>query len=318
MLNRAFFSLQSNWIPTLDRARQPRSERTARLRLLPLRDVGDPALDGRLQRRLDGRRCVVLLHRRLGRLDDGAIVSAVLRIAGASALVAVVSYGVWKPLDSALGRSLPAQFVSLGLALLAAGTAYCGGLSRAPGARVAVATLLAEPLLKRLSAHGPTAHPQLLDHRAHRPRQVDARRSHPPAHRHGVGARDARPAARLDGARARARDHDQGAGRPGALEGPRAEPDRHARPRRLHVRGVAVAAGVRGRAARRRLCAGDRGADARERLPRDRERPRDRPGREQDRPAAGRPRQRLGRGGRPDRRGRRPACCASRPRRGRG
>ena len=72
------------------------------------------------------------------------------------------------------------------------------------------------------------------------------------------------------------------------------EPDRHARARRLHLRGVAVAAGVRGRAARRRRGAGDRGADARERLPGDRERPRDRPGREQDRPAAGRSRRRRG------------------------
>ena len=79
-----------------------------------------------------------------------------------------------------------------------------------------------------------------------------------------------------------------------ALEGPRAEPDRHARPRRLHLRGLALAAGLRGRAARRRRGAGDRGADARERLPRDRERPRDRPGREQDRPAAGRPGRRRG------------------------
>ena len=58
-----------------------------------------------------------------------------------------------------------------------------------------------------------------------------------------------------------------------ALEGPPAQPDRHAGPRRLHLRGVAVAAGVRGRAARRRCGAGDRGADARERLPRDREQP---------------------------------------------
>ena len=74
-----------------------------------------------------------------------------------------------------------------------------------------------------------------------------------------------------------------------ALEGPPAQPDRHARARRLHLRGLALAAGVRGRAARRRRGAGDRGADARERLPRDREQPRDRPGRQQDRPAAGRP-----------------------------
>ena len=76
------------------------------------------------------------------------------------------------------------------------------------------------------------------------------------------------------------------------VEGPPAEPDRHARARRLHLRGLALAPGVRGRAARRRRGAGDRGADARERLPRDREQPRDRPGREQDRPAAGRSRRR--------------------------
>ena len=61
--------------------------------------------------------------------------------------------------------------------------------------------------------HGPEPDPQLLDHRAHRPRQVDARRSHPRADATPSRARDARAAARLDGARARARDHDQGAGR---------------------------------------------------------------------------------------------------------
>ena len=102
-------------------------------------------------------------------------------------------------------------------------------------------------------------------------------------------ARDASPAARLDGARARARHHDQGAGGARQLERQRAQPDRHAGPRRLHLRGVALAAGVRGRGARRRRCPGRRGADGGERLPGDRERPRDRPRRQQDRPAAGRP-----------------------------
>ena len=101
-----------------------------------------------------------------------------------------------------------------------------------------------------------------------------------------------------------------------ALEGPPAQPDRHARARRLHLRGLAVAAGVRGRAARRRRRAGDRGADARERLPRDREQPRDRPGREQDRPAVGRSRRRRGRGRRPDRRRSRRRRCGSRRRPG--
>ena len=51
--------------------------------------------------------------------------------------------------------------------------------------------------------------------------------------------RHARAGARLDGARAGAGDHDQGPGRAGRLAGPRAEPDRHARARRLHLRGLA-------------------------------------------------------------------------------
>ena len=94
------------------------------------------------------------------------------------------------------------------------------------------------------------------------------------------------------------------------MEGPRAQPDRHARTRRLHVRGLPVAPGLRGRRARGRRGAGDRSADARERLSRDRERSRDRPGRKQDRPAVRRPRRcggrglraarRVTRGGRPD------------------
>ena len=96
-----------------------------------------------------------------------------------------------------------------------------------------------------------------------------------------------------------------------------AQPHRHARPRRLHVRGVALAAGVRGRAARRRRGAGHRGADARERVPRARERPRDRPGREQDRPAAGGPRRRSRRSSPSCSASSRSACCASPRRRAR-
>ena len=47
----------------------------------------------------------------------------------------------------------------------------------------------------------------------------------------------------------------------------RAEPDRHARPRRLHLRGLAQPRRLRGRDARRRRHAGHRGADAGQRLP---------------------------------------------------
>jgi putative peptidoglycan lipid II flippase len=39
-------------------------------------------------------------------------------------VLAAVSYGVWRLLDDALGRSFTAQFVSVSAALLAGGIAY--------------------------------------------------------------------------------------------------------------------------------------------------------------------------------------------------
>ena len=45
-------------------------------------------------------------------------------VAPASAAVAVVAWTIWHPLDSALGRTFPAQVASLGTALLAAVLTY--------------------------------------------------------------------------------------------------------------------------------------------------------------------------------------------------
>ena len=108
-------------------------------------------------------------------------------------------------------------------------------------------------------------------------------------------ARHGGPVPRRHGSRARARDHDQGAGgpahvpRPGRPDLP-AEPDRHARARRLLLRGVAQPRGLRRRHPGGRRRPGGRGADGRQRLPGARPRPRDRPGAEQDRPAGRRAR----------------------------
>ncbi len=103
--------------------------------------------------------------------------------------------------------------------------------------------------------------------------------------------------ARLDGPRARARDHDQGPRRRPALlaaDGTRVppQPDRHAGARRLRLRGLALARRLRGGAAGGRRRAGRRGPDPRQRLPRGRERPAHHPGPQQDRPAVGRRRRR--------------------------
>ncbi len=99
-----------------------------------------------------------------------------------------------------------------------------------------------------------------------------------------------------DGHRAGARHHHQGAERPVALgrhrrgrddDGLRAAPDRHPGARRLHLRGVALAGGVRGGRPAGGCRAGHRGADPGEPLPGAGERPARHPGAEQDRPAGG-------------------------------
>ncbi len=113
--------------------------------------------------------------------------------------------------------------------------------------------------------------------------------------RRGDRARVPRPDARLDGHRARARHHHQGADRAPQLSGAgrqdlRAEPDGHAGPRRLRLRGQPLARRLRGLAAGGRRQPGRRGADPGQRLSRDRRQPRDHPGPEQDRPAVGRAR----------------------------
>src|SRR5207302_10494802 len=52
---------------------------------------------------------VVVLRRELGSVDFGGLASTTSRVLAASAAVAAVSWVVWHPLDSTLGRPFPAQ-----------------------------------------------------------------------------------------------------------------------------------------------------------------------------------------------------------------
>ena len=79
--------------------------------------------------------------------------------------------------------------------------------------------------------------------------------------------------------------------------GLRPQPHRHARPRRLRLRGQPQPPGLRGRDPRRRRDPGHRGPDARQRPPRPAREPDAHPGPQQDRPAVGRPRDDHGRAG---------------------
>src|SRR5450759_5694840 len=89
-------------------------------------------------------------------------------------------------------------------------------------------------------------HPKFQHYRPYRPRKVDARRPADPVYRRRGGPQFPGPDPRQHGYRAGARDHDQEPGRLASLlrKGrPELypEPDRHAGPRRFHLRGVAVA-----------------------------------------------------------------------------
>ena len=66
----------------------------------------------------------MLLRRKVGSLDGRRTTDTVLRITAASAVLAGVCYGVWRPLDDALGHRFVAQVVSLGAALALGGAAY--------------------------------------------------------------------------------------------------------------------------------------------------------------------------------------------------
>ena len=67
---------------------------------------------------------LVVLRRRVGALDLRRSARSLVRVTVASAVLAGVAYGVWRGLDEALGRSVVAQIVSLGGALVAGAAAY--------------------------------------------------------------------------------------------------------------------------------------------------------------------------------------------------
>jgi putative peptidoglycan lipid II flippase len=124
MLNRAFFSLQSNWIPTwialgnlfLNAVLDYVFGKWLGIWGIPLATAicnvaGAWAL-------------IVVLRRQLGSVDFGGIAATTSRVVAASAVVAAAAWAIWRPLDSTLGRSFPAQVVALGTALTAAVAVY--------------------------------------------------------------------------------------------------------------------------------------------------------------------------------------------------
>ncbi|MDX6454525.1 MAG: putative peptidoglycan lipid flippase [Gaiellaceae bacterium] len=123
MLNRAFFSLRMNWIPTKIALGNLFFNAVLDLVLYRVGIWGIP-LATAICNVAGTFALLVVLRRRIRRIDGRSIAATTSRVVVASAVVAAVSWAIWRPLDSTLGRSFPAQVVSLGTALTAAIAVY--------------------------------------------------------------------------------------------------------------------------------------------------------------------------------------------------
>jgi putative peptidoglycan lipid II flippase len=117
LLNRAFFSLQSNWVPTLVAFGNLAINAALNAVFYRFGTWGIP-LATSLANVAGTVALFLLLRRRLGRLELRETSDTIFRVTIASAVVAGISFGVWYGLDQALGRSFLGQLVSLGAALV--------------------------------------------------------------------------------------------------------------------------------------------------------------------------------------------------------
>jgi putative peptidoglycan lipid II flippase len=129
MLNRSFFSLQDNWVPTAVALGNLFLNAMLDIAFAPLGIWGIPLATSFVN--IAGTAALlVVMRRRLDRIEFGSIASSFVRVVVAAAAAGAVAFGVWKPLDSVLGESLGGQLLALLPAIIASVVVYLG-LARA-------------------------------------------------------------------------------------------------------------------------------------------------------------------------------------------
>jgi putative peptidoglycan lipid II flippase len=123
MLNRAFFSLQSPWVPTAVALGTLVVNTLLYAVMYPLGVWGIP-LAISFANIVGALALIVLLRRRLTRMELGETIDSALRITAAAAVLGGVSFGVWWGLDELLGRAFLAQLASVFGAIAVGGAAY--------------------------------------------------------------------------------------------------------------------------------------------------------------------------------------------------
>ncbi len=125
LLNRAFYGLQSNWIPTLVALGNLVLNVLLFVAFYGLGVWGLP-LAVSLSNLAGAVALAVLMWKRVGGVELGATLSALARILVASVVASGLAVAVWWAIDAALGRSTVAQILSVGLALGLGTAAYLG------------------------------------------------------------------------------------------------------------------------------------------------------------------------------------------------
>jgi putative peptidoglycan lipid II flippase len=147
LLTRTFFALQEPWMPTRLALWSLAVNIVVALALYEPLGIGGIVIGTTVS---NGVMMVLLatrLRRRLGGLEIGRTLRATAIMLAAGALLAGVTYGAWYALDRALGESLVAQLLAVGLALSLGAAAYAVAVT---AAGVPEARQIADLLRRRL------------------------------------------------------------------------------------------------------------------------------------------------------------------------
>ena len=125
LLNRAFYGLQSNWIPTLV-ALGNLILNVALFAVFYRVGVWGLPLATSLSNLAGALALGVLMWGKVGGVEARATIGALTRIVLGSVVASGLAVLVWWGLDAALGRSVGAQVVSVGLALVVGTFTYLG------------------------------------------------------------------------------------------------------------------------------------------------------------------------------------------------
>jgi putative peptidoglycan lipid II flippase len=125
LLNRSFYAVQTNWVPTAVALGAVALNAVLNMFFYRLGIWGIP-LSTTTVNVVAAIALLVLMRRRIGLEHLPRTAAAIARILVASALSAGAGYAVWLGLDEWLGRATVAQVASVGLGLITAGLVYLG------------------------------------------------------------------------------------------------------------------------------------------------------------------------------------------------